>query len=100
MNRMPTEAKETRQFYRRTGVLRGIGGDHLWFDGVASERWDSNYPESCTGPDTNAPPHIKARESCPHAGDLHWDTLQNAIKAGWRLIGVHLCGSESVRCMV
>ena len=100
VHRMPTEPKETRQFYRRTGVLQGIGGDYLWFDGVASERWDSNYPESCTGPDTKAPPHIKARESCPHAGDLHWDTLQNAIKAGWRLTGVHMCGSESLRRLV
>ena len=61
--------------HRRTA---GHGGDYMWFDGVASERWDSHVPEGCMGPDTHAPPHIKARETCPKAGDLHWDTLKNA----------------------
>ena len=94
---MPTDPQETRQLYRRTGVLQGIGNDYFWFDGVASERWDSHFPESCLGPDTNAPAHLKARETCPKPGDLHWDTLANAIKAGWRIKGVHTCGSESLR---
>ena len=97
VHRMPTDPQQTRQMYRRTGVLQGIGNDYLWIDGVASERWDSFYPESCTGPDTQAPAHIKARETCPKPGDLHWDTLENAMKAGWRLAGVHICGSESAR---
>ncbi len=97
VHRMPTDPQQTRQLYRRTGVLQGIGNDYMWIDGVASERWDSHYPEVCTGPDTNAPPHMKARETCPHEGDLHWDTLVNAIKAGWRIAGVHTCGSESLR---
>jgi predicted amidohydrolase YtcJ len=97
VHRMPTDPEQTRQMYRRTGVLQGIGDDYLWIDGVASERWDSFYPESCTGPDTQAPPHIKAREVCPKPGDLHWDTLSNAMKSGWRLAGVHICGSESAR---
>ena len=97
IHRMPVDPEQTRQIYRRTGVLQGIGDDYLWIDGVASERWDSFYPESCTGPDTTAPPHIKARETCPKPGDLHWDTLSNAMKSGWRLAGVHICGSESAR---
>ncbi len=97
VHRMPTDPEQTRQLYRRTGVLQGLGNEYLWIDGVASERWDSVYPESCTGPDTKAPPHIKARESCPKPGDLHWDTLENAMKAGWRITGVHTCGSESFR---
>ena len=97
VHRMPTDPQQTRQLYRRTGVLQGIGNDYMWIDGVASERWDSHYPEACTGPDTNAPAHMKARETCPHEGDLHWDTLANAIKAGWRIAGVHTCGSESLR---
>ena len=97
VHRMPTDPQQTRQMYRRTGVLQGIGDDYLWIDGIASERWDSYYPESCTGPDTTAPAHIKARETCPKPGDLHWDTLENAMKAGWRLAGVHICGSESLR---
>ena len=97
IHRMPTDPQQTRQIYRRTGVLQGIGDDYFWFDGVASERWDSIYPESCTGPDTQAPPHIKAREVCPQPGELPWDTLENALAAGWRLAGVHMCGSESAR---
>jgi len=99
VHRMPTDPVQTRQLYRRTGVLNGIGGDYMWFDGVASERWDSHHPEACLGPDAPAAPHLKARETCPKAGDLHWDTLQNAIKAGWRMTGVHMCGSESLRRM-
>jgi hypothetical protein len=51
------------------------------------------------GPDAPAPAHIKERETCPKAGDLHWDTLQNAIRSGWRMTGVHMCGSESLRRM-
>ncbi len=97
VHRMPTEPEQTRQIYRRTGVLQGIGDDYFWIDGVASERWDSIYPESCTGPDTQAPPHIKEREVCPKPGDLPWDVLENALTAGWRLAGVHMCGSESAR---
>ena len=100
IHRMPIDPQQTRQMYRRTGVLQGIGDNYLWIDGVASERWDSFYPESCTGPDTTAPPHIKARETCPKPGDLHWDTLENAMKSGWRLAGVHICGSESLRGFV
>ena len=97
VHRMPTEPSQTRQMYRRTGVLQGIGDDFLWIDGVASERWDSIYPESCTGPDTKAPANIKSREVCPKPGDLPWDVLENAMKSGWRLAGVHICGSESAR---
>ncbi|MDA2935256.1 amidohydrolase family protein, partial [Acidobacteria bacterium AH-259-D05] len=100
VHRMPTEPDQTRQIYRRTGVLQGIGDDYFWIDGVASERWDSGYPEACTGPDTQAPPHIKAREVCPQSGDLMWDVLENALKSGWRLAGVHMCGSESTRAYI
>ncbi len=100
VHRMPTDPQQTRQLYRRTGVLQGIGGDYMWFDGVASERWDSSYPEACTGPDTIAPPHIKARETCPQPGDLHWDVLENAVKAGWRIAGVHSQGSEAFRLFI
>jgi len=100
VHRMPTDPDQTRQMYRRTGVLQGIGDDYFWIDGVASERWDSGYPESCTGPDTQAPAHIKAREVCPQPGDLMWDVLENALKSGWRLAGVHMCGSESARAYI
>jgi predicted amidohydrolase YtcJ len=99
VHRMPTDPGDTRQFYHRSGVLQGLGDDYLWIDGVASERWDSHIPEACVGPDHPAAANIKSRESCPHAGDLHWDTLQNAIRYGWRMTGVHMCGSESLRRM-
>ena len=97
IHRMPTDPQQTRQIYRRTGVLQGLGNDFFWIDGVASERWDSNYPESCTGPDVPAPPHIKAREGCPKPGDLPWDVLENAMKSGWRFSRVHICLSVSAR---
>jgi predicted amidohydrolase YtcJ len=97
VHRRPSNPIETRQLYRKTGVLQGIGDDYLWFDGVGSERWDSHVPEACLGDDIVAPPHIKERETCPKSGDLHWDTLKNALRAGWRLKGVHSVGVESTR---
>jgi predicted amidohydrolase YtcJ len=97
VHRRPSDPVETRQFYKKTGVLQGIGNDYFWFDGVASERWDSHIPEACLGDDVKAPNHIKIRETCPKSGDLHWDTLKNAIRSGWRLKGVHSVGSESIR---
>ena len=51
----------------------------------------------CLGPDAPAPAHIKARELCPQKGDMFWDTLQNALEAGWRLAGIHGLGSDGVR---
>ena len=100
VHRMPTDPVQTRQLYRRTGVLQGIGNDYFWFDGVASERWDSHIPEACLGDDIQAPSNIKERETCPKSGDLHWDTMKNALKAGWRLKGVHSVGSDSLRRFV
>lgn len=96
VHRMPTDPKETRHFYRRTGVLQGIGNDYFWFDGVASERWDSHHPEACTAGDTKATEVLKARETCPKEGDLHWDVLTNAIRSGWRLKGIHSVGSQAL----
>ncbi|MCH8018193.1 MAG: amidohydrolase family protein, partial [Acidobacteria bacterium] len=29
--------------------------------------------------------------------ELPWDTFENAAAAGWRLAGIHMCGSESAR---
>ena len=68
IHRMPTDPQQTRQIYRRTGVLQGIGDDYLWIDGVASERWDSIYPESCTGPDT-IHPISRLEKSAPYPGN-------------------------------
>lgn len=98
--RTPTDPQITRKIYAMTGVLQGLGNDYFWLDGAGWERWDSGYPESCTGPDTVAPPNIKSRELCPKAGDLPWDTLQNAIKYGWRVVGTHMCGSEAARSYI
>ena len=93
----PTPSNDKQQRY---GIHIWIGQGKKRIDGVASERWDSNYPESCTGPDVPAPAHIKSREVCPKPGDLPWDVLENAMKSGWRLAGVHICGSESARAFM
>ncbi|MBI4441763.1 MAG: amidohydrolase family protein [Acidobacteria bacterium] len=97
VHRLPNDPQVTRQMYRLTGNLTGLGNDYLWIHGVASERWDTNFPEWCMGPDLEAPPRIKAREVCPAPGTLWWDVLQNAMEAGWRLAGIHGVGSDSVR---
>src|SRR3990170_2736671 len=69
----------------------------MWFQGVASERWDTDFPMACLGPDVEASPEVKKREVCPKPGDMWWDTLQNAMEAGWRLAGIHGVGSDGVR---
>ncbi|MBI4444010.1 MAG: amidohydrolase family protein [Acidobacteria bacterium] len=97
VHRTPQDPQVTRQLYRMTGNLTGVGNDWFWFHGVASERWDTSFPRNCLGPDVEAPPKIKEREMCPEKGDLWWDTLQNALEAGWRLAGVHGEGSDGVR---
>jgi hypothetical protein len=97
VHRMPNNPEFVRQFYKMTGNLTGIGDDWLWFHGVASELWDSSFPQECLGPDLPAPPEIKMREKCPKPGEMYWDTLQNALEAGWRLAGVHGVASDGVR---
>ena len=100
VHRQPKDPQMTRQFYRMTGNLTGLGNDYLWIHGVASELWDASFPEACLGPDLEAPPKIKAREMCPSPGEMYWDTLQNALEAGWRLAGIHGNGSHAVRLFV
>ncbi|MBI4443077.1 MAG: amidohydrolase family protein [Acidobacteria bacterium] len=97
IHRMPNDPQVTRNLYRMTGNLTGLGNDHLWIHGVASERWDSIFPMGCLGKDVEAPPKIKAREICPSPGEIWWDTLQNAMEAGWRLAGIHGVGSDGIR---
>ncbi|MBI4443893.1 MAG: amidohydrolase family protein [Acidobacteria bacterium] len=97
VHRRPTDPNVTRQFYRMTGNLTGMGNDYLWFHGIASERWDSIFPMGCLGKDVEAPPKIKAREMCLEPGEIWWDTLQNAMEAGWRLAGIHGVASDGVR---
>jgi predicted amidohydrolase YtcJ len=97
VHRRPGDPEVTRNFYRLTGNLTGLGSDFLWLHGVASERWDTSFPMSCLGPDMPAPARIKARELCPRPGDMFWDTLQNALEGGWRLAGIHGLGSDGVR---
>ena len=96
-HRRPNDPEVTRQFYRMTGNLTGLGNDYLWIHGVASERWDTSFPMACLGPDVPAPPEIKTRELCLEPGDMFYDTLQNALEAGWRLAGIHGVGSDGVR---
>jgi len=44
-----------------------------------------------------APPEIKRRERTPTPGDFYWTILKEALKAGWRLVGVHGVGSHGAR---
>jgi predicted amidohydrolase YtcJ len=97
VHRKPDDPQFIRKFYRMTGNLTGVGDDWLWFHGVASELWDSSFPQSCLGPDLEAPPHIKKRELCIGPGVMYWDTLQAALESGWRLAGVHGLASHGVR---
>ena len=97
VHRRPEDPALTRKIYQLTGNMTGMGNDYLWFGGVASERWDTSFPMACLGADVEAPPRIKARELCLEPGDMFWDTLQNALEAGWRLAGIHGLGSDGVR---
>ncbi|HWP85024.1 MAG TPA: amidohydrolase family protein [Terriglobia bacterium] len=97
VHRRPGDPEVTRNFYRLTGNLTGVGNDYFWIHGVASERWDTSFPMQCLGPDAPAPAAIKRRELCPEQGDMFWDTLQNALESGWRLAGIHGLGSDGVR---
>lgn len=87
----------TKEFYQQTGNLTGLGGDKMWIDGVASERWDSLGPDACLGPDFPAKEEIKKRERCPNPGTFWWDVLINATEAGWRPAGIHSVGSHAAR---
>ena len=99
-HRRPRDEKTVRQFYQMTGNLTNVGNDYFWIDGVASELWDSSFPQGCLGPDMPAPPAIKKREMCPQPGMLYYDTLRNALAAGWRLAGIHGVASNGVRIYI
>ncbi|MBI4442116.1 MAG: amidohydrolase family protein [Acidobacteria bacterium] len=100
VQRKANDPEIIRQFYRMTGNLTGLGNEWLWIHGVASERWDTDFPMACLGPDVEAPPEIKKREVCPEPGEMWWDTLQNALESGWRLAGIHGVGSHALRQFV
>ncbi|OFW40283.1 MAG: hypothetical protein A3J28_07585 [Acidobacteria bacterium RIFCSPLOWO2_12_FULL_60_22] len=96
-HRRPRDQKTVRQAYQMTGNLTDVGNDMFWINGVASELWDSSFPQGCLGADVPAPPAIKKREMCPEPGMLYYDTLRNALAAGWRLAGIHGVASDGVR---
>jgi predicted amidohydrolase YtcJ len=96
-HRRPGDPQAIRQLYRMTGNLTGVGNDMMWVGGVASELWDSSFPQVCLGKDLEAPAHIKEREKCPEPGEMYWDALQHALESGWRTAGVHGVGSDGVR---
>ncbi len=99
-HRRPRDQKTVRQIYEMTGNLTNVGNDYLWINGVASELWDSSFPQGCLGLDVSAPPAIKAREMCPQPGMLYYDTLKNALGAGWRLAGIHSVASNGGRIFI
>jgi predicted amidohydrolase YtcJ len=97
VHRKPNDPDFMRQLYKITGNLTGLGDDMMWMGGVASELWDSSFPQNCLGNDLPAPPEIKKREKCMKPGDMYWDALQTALENGWRLAGVHGVASDGVR---
>lgn len=97
VDRLPSDPQVLRRLYTMTGNLTGLGNDMMWIHGVASERWDSDFPQACLGKDVPAPQNIKKRELCPTQGTIWWDALQNAMESGWRLAGIHGEGSDGVR---
>jgi hypothetical protein len=97
VHRRPSDPQFIRQLYKMSGNLTGIGDNMMWMGGVASELWDSSFPQHCFGNDMPAPPEIKKREKCMKPGDMYWDALQNALEQGWRLAGVHGVGSDGIR---
>ncbi len=97
VDRLPSDPQVLRRLYTMTGNLTGLGNDMMWIHGVASERWDSDFPQACLGNDVPAPENIKKRELCPTQGTIWWDALQNAMESGWRLAGIHSEGSDGVR---
>ena len=99
-HRRPRDPDTIRQVYEMTGNLTGVGNDYFWIHGVASELWDSSFPQACLGPDLPAPPEIKRREMCPGPGKLYYDTLKNALASGWRLAGIHGVGSHGARIFI
>jgi len=99
-HRRPRDEKTVRQIYQMTGNLTNVGNDYFWIGGVASELWDSSFPQGCLGPDMPAPVAIKRREMCPQPGMLYYDTLRNALAAGWRLAGIHGVASNGVRIYI
>ena len=99
-HRRPRDPDTIRQVYQMTGNLTGVGNDYFWIHGVASELWDSSFPQACLGPDLPAPPEIKRREMCPGPGKLYYDTLKNALASGWRLAGIHGVGSHGARLFI
>ncbi|MSO20054.1 MAG: hypothetical protein EXQ56_06240 [Acidobacteria bacterium] len=99
-HRRPRDQKTVRQAYQMTGNLTNLGNDYLWINGVASELWDSSFPQGCLGPDMPAPAVIKRREMCPAPGMLYYDTLKNALDAGWRLAGIHGVASHGARIFI
>ncbi|MBI4441761.1 MAG: amidohydrolase family protein [Acidobacteria bacterium] len=88
VHRLPNDPLVTRQIYRMTGNLTGLGNDWLWIHGVASERWDTNFPEWCLGPDMEAPSQDQGAGSVPRP----WDSMVGRsakrrggrVAAGWR----------------
>ena len=97
VHRMPGPPQALLTLYRRTGLLTDLGSDYMWLTGIASELWDLHGAGACLGPDVEAPPEIKRRERTPTPGDFYWTILKEALKAGWRLVGVHGVGSHGAR---
>ena len=75
----------------------------LWRHGVSSEgAWDS-VQRGCFGPDLEAPEAVRKRQACPAGwrgepgSKADARALFEALKSGWRIIGLHGVGSHGLR---
>lgn len=103
-NPMPFEAgvmlyPRMGAFWDRSGPADSGPQSKVWYIGVMTERWDSLYPGACIGNFIeDVPEEIRAREICPdpEGGQLVERIFQEALRANWRLAGVHLVGPQAL----
>lgn len=102
---IPSEAVE--RFYEMVGTQWDVlnhpdsGSRWLWQHGVSSEgAWDS-VERACLGPDQEAKnPELKSEEACPPLYESQQAALRRALESLYRLVGVHMVGSNGARLWV
>jgi len=95
--------RSIREFYRGMGAPwtdHANGGEMLWLNGMCNELWDSTQYSVCTGPDLDAPAHIKDRERCPAPGMKSWESVKAGLEFGWRPAQIHGNSSHGARLFI
>ncbi|MBI4442928.1 MAG: amidohydrolase family protein [Acidobacteria bacterium] len=97
--RTPGPAVVVTQAPFYSGVINGVGDDWFWIDGFSMELWDTIYPGECFGSDMEMTAEHRNRQMClvGASGNLKWEMVSNAMRAGWRITGIHNVGSDGAR---